>query len=404
METGSEAEFNKAIQLIQLGRFDMAEKHLLRCLAADPENADALAHLAMLYNLKNNTAVAEDFIKQSIGFDPENYYAFYIYSKILYAKENYKGALQMIDECLNYYPEFVSGHTYKGLILYNTGYFDKALSCFNDALNLDATDSEALSLKSKCLRALGKKEEAYHLSEEGVRQNIESESAWIQKGIMQIESRHYKLAKESFENAIRLNPENVIAKELLLKVKKLLNGFLRNFESKTNQKLLLTQNSYWFIIIPHFWFGILFRALLLQFCDYVSHAADLFYSFNSYNRNLFSSLRKKSVMVFSVTHAIFILLIAAYVITHLKITIAAIYLVLFFNILFFSYADDAESEYSKIVIYIFAIITIFLLAALFISKQAGAIFTLTLFAHTIFTMLFYLKVKVLGLNRTFIEK
>ena len=400
----AESEYLRAIQLIQLDRFDAAEKSLKRCLAAEPEHADALAHLAMLYLLKNNTHDAGELIKQSISFDPENYFAFFIYAKYYYKLEDIPQAIEMIDVCLSYYPEFVQAYIFKSVVLYNNGHFEEANKCTDVALEIDATDSEALSMKSKCMRALGKNFEAYQISTHGVEQNIDSDTAWLQKGLMQLDSHHYPEAKESLENAIRLNPESAYAKEQLLRCIKLINPALRNITEKTNQKLLLTKDSYWFAIIPQFWFGILLRALFLQLCDFISHTSDLIYYTKPYTRNLFSPERSNCTKFFLIVYGLILFLTIGAFVFEFQNLFLIIYALLFAAILVMSYSDDIENAYAKYITGIFALILTGSLLYYFFIGRPVLISVLLFLSHMIFTALFYLKIKVMGLNRTYIEK
>lgn len=203
--------------------------------------------MALIKCNQNKYGEAIELIQKSISNNPENYYAYYLYSKVLYALNDDTEALININTSLNYYPEFVPAIFHKAAMYYNNGYYNEALDTINYALSLEPGDSDCLTFKSKCLRALGNKSEAHQLAKEGLSYDIENTESWFQKARLQVENNQYPEARISIENALRLSPENESIRQYLLQVIKLSNNHVYGFEVRTNKKLLLQNRHMGFI-------------------------------------------------------------------------------------------------------------------------------------------------------------
>ena len=171
-------------QLMNQGRLDEAERYLLQAIAIDPEFADALDHLGIVYRRMNRLAEAEAMYLRSIGIDDRNRVpyinlaivyrmqgrlndAFELYRKLIeinpndpegyfgigtifFLVENFEASHAFFDAAVVLYKAYNSSYVYhayhyKGLMYYYSNNYEEALWYLEEVqksgMNVDGLNS-----------------------------------------------------------------------------------------------------------------------------------------------------------------------------------------------------------------------------------------------------------------------
>jgi len=163
----------------QLDHYQPAEKHFKKCIAEQPDHADAYEYLAQLYLAMGRAGTADDYIKKSLELDPNNSHGWYLHAHLCLHHENYKAAIESAERSLSLNPE-----------------------------NINAKET-VIRIRRK-MNSEGKinNQEAIEKQTELLADSPESAYLHYGMGTLYLEDRKYKEAEEFYRSAIRLNPED----------------------------------------------------------------------------------------------------------------------------------------------------------------------------------------------------
>lgn len=138
----SEVRFQKALIYDRLGNKKAAASSLEDALKSDSRNLDALARLVP-YQVENRDM--EDALynlNRILRSQPYRFEAYLLRAEVQSSLQRLKEAEEDIDLYLTYFPESHRAHYLKGKIRYDHGRFLDAIRSFNQALKMDAGESE----------------------------------------------------------------------------------------------------------------------------------------------------------------------------------------------------------------------------------------------------------------------
>jgi tetratricopeptide (TPR) repeat protein len=204
--------FERASQLVELGRYPEAEKYIKDILAAEPANTQALVMLAICEAELNRLDEALAHIKEALGQQPTNDYILYLYALILVKKNEVKEAEQYINGAIAFNPQNADYFGLQANIKLIRKEWKLALEISNKGLAIDPENLTCLNIRSTALFKLDKKDEAYATIEEALNYDPEDDGTHANIGWGLLEKGAHKKALEHFREALKINPENNSAK------------------------------------------------------------------------------------------------------------------------------------------------------------------------------------------------
>ncbi len=178
------AQIGLAKAYIQSGKAGQARPPLEKALEYDSRSGEAYSVLAMVNQLEGENELAEKSFRKAISYSDEPSDVHNNYGAFLYAQGRYEEALEQLDKAASnvYYPKRSYSYQNMGLV----------------------------ALK------LGKKTEAQHYFEKGLRLNKRLPRAYFELAEIFFQQKKYTQAKEHYEQFKKLSRQN--ARSLLLGV------------------------------------------------------------------------------------------------------------------------------------------------------------------------------------------
>ncbi len=129
--------FEIAQIFINTGRFDIAQKYLLKAYKHNPKEPNVILDLAYCFEKNGELDRSEEFYTKYLKINPFSKLAWYNLG-IVYTKLQQKDkALEALDFAIAIDPEFLSALVNKGFILYEKNKLDEAKDCFDKVLSLN---------------------------------------------------------------------------------------------------------------------------------------------------------------------------------------------------------------------------------------------------------------------------
>jgi tetratricopeptide (TPR) repeat protein len=219
----------RAQQLIQLKRYAEAEKELKQVLAADPNQAQALALFAICQSEQGNTKEASSLIQQAVAKEPDNDYFLYLYAFFLFREEKYKEAEKLISNAIAFQPHNAEYFGLLALVKMSQREWNAALETANRGLAVDPDNLTCLNARSTSLFKVDKKEEAYITIEKALSKDPENEVTHTNLGWGLLEKGDHRRALEHFREALKIDPDYSFAKAGLVEGLKARYWFYRLF-------------------------------------------------------------------------------------------------------------------------------------------------------------------------------
>jgi len=153
-----EALYNKALILKQKGNYPDAITLFDKALAGEAfdKKAGAWYNKGKILYIEGKPDEALGCFDEALRFESEYTPALTEKGNILLGHEKYDEALACYDKVLEYTPGDNVAWYNKGVVLYEKEKFEEALKCFNKSIELDPDYGEALQMKDKTIRSLGK--------------------------------------------------------------------------------------------------------------------------------------------------------------------------------------------------------------------------------------------------------
>lgn len=220
METIRTDRWQRAVQqFLAVRRPAQAEQLVRRRLATCPQDAVAYEQLALtLLNQPGRDAEALEVILQAIALAPQSSDAHYFHSIALLRNSQTYAALEAINEALRLHSYCAQYFGYKAVILNSRQQPEEALQAANAGLFINPSHLECLYQRILALRKLQQfreaaasiKQLAHYYPNEALSQRL--------LGEMEQRAMHPSVAETHFREALRLNPNDGIAREKLLQL------------------------------------------------------------------------------------------------------------------------------------------------------------------------------------------
>jgi len=167
----SGAHNNLGLSLINLNRFEEAEKAFREAIKKNPSNPEAHSNLGNVLGNTNRFEEAEKEFREAIKISPD----------------------------------FISARTNLGVLLDNTNRFEEAEKEYRKAIKINPNFANAHYNLGFLLVRLNRYEEAEKEYGETIRINPDDEAAHVNLGILLYDLRRYKEAEKEYRQAIKIN-------------------------------------------------------------------------------------------------------------------------------------------------------------------------------------------------------
>ncbi len=212
-ELGRQGHLERARLLLHQKRYREAEQHAGAILQGNPNDADALQILGHCRLDTGRYAEAIQLLQQCLGLEPGEDYVHYLLAFAHYRTKNKSTALVSLQSAISLNP-YASG--YYGLyayILLEENKYAEALDKANLGLAVNAQDMPCLNARSQALFRLKDKAAAYDTIREALTVDPEDDFTHTNFGWHFMETGKQKAARDHFRQALRINPNNGMARQ-----------------------------------------------------------------------------------------------------------------------------------------------------------------------------------------------
>jgi tetratricopeptide (TPR) repeat protein len=240
---------DRARALIDLNRPGPAEEEVRREIATEPDNAEAHALLARILSRLERHGEAEEAARQAIHLAPGESDGHFALAAVLVGAERMDEAERAIDTAIRLAPYYAGYFALLGAIHLERRRWEQALAAAEHGLELDPEHVDCLNVRATALRQLGRPDEAEAATLGALELDPESSFSHATAGWNFVQRGDYERAATHFREALRLEPDNEMAREGILAVLKARNPIYRVmlryflFMSKLSGRMA------WFVII-----------------------------------------------------------------------------------------------------------------------------------------------------------
>jgi tetratricopeptide (TPR) repeat protein len=226
---------DKGLRYITSEEYDSAISSFNDAIAINPNNYVPHNYKGDILLKKGDYNGAIDAYEKAIAANPKNDYAYYCKGDAYFKLEDYKQAIVSYDEALKISPRKgkrseLSEYEYKrGVSLYDSGKYEEAIECLDKSLEANSKNTqtwyykglvlahrsqynEAISCYDEALKLNPTYSEATKAKESAIEEQRQKEiSLLINEGLRYNKINDYQNAIDSFDKAIRLNPNYALA-------------------------------------------------------------------------------------------------------------------------------------------------------------------------------------------------
>lgn len=213
-------QLQRALVLHAQGRHEMVEKELRELLSQNPENAFALALLAISLAELERRDEAESSAREAIGNAPDLPFAHYALARVLMDRHRPDDAAAAIAEAIRLEPGDADFHATNAAIQFQKEQWQAALQAAETGLQMDPEHVGCNNLRAMALVKLGRKSEAGATLDTTLSREPENSTTHANKGWTLLEQGRRKEALAHFKESLRLEPGNEWARAGLVEALK----------------------------------------------------------------------------------------------------------------------------------------------------------------------------------------
>jgi len=207
---------SRAMSLIQLKKFDEAQKDLDKLKRIIPQNSRVNYAQGLIYFSEEKLDEAQAAFEQAAASNNVNPLAFYFLGTINFVKGNLEQAESYSEQFLARAPDNVAGRKLAARIKLKLNKPEAVVELLQPVVQQFETDVEAMNLLATALLKTGKTDEAIELLNKVATLEPDSAQAQMRLGAGLLLEGEQKKAAEYLEKAAKLDPENRQADILLV--------------------------------------------------------------------------------------------------------------------------------------------------------------------------------------------
>jgi tetratricopeptide (TPR) repeat protein len=201
----SQAPREQALELMQAGKLDEAERVLLRELARDPGRDELLLDLAKLHIRGRSFEEAERNLQEYLRAHPDTPLALGLAGEVKFREKDFQGATAYLRRMLALRPDDGIAHKLLALCYGAENRWDEALPHLNRAVTLLPGDEESHYWLGRCLLEGGHYQQAVEEFQETLRIRPDFLKAYDNLGLCYDRLSKYDLAIANYRRAVELD-------------------------------------------------------------------------------------------------------------------------------------------------------------------------------------------------------
>jgi hypothetical protein len=203
--------FNTAFQLHQSGRVQEAIRLYCALLPQQKNNAHLLFLLGTANAQIGQIGIAQQHLKRSLALNPQNPFANHNHADVLLSLKRPDEALACCDKALTLKPDFAEAHNTRGRALQALKRPDEALTSYDQALSLRPDYAEAYYNRGVALQDLQREDEALASYDQALSLAPGMVQGHNNRGLALQELRRPDEALASYDKALSLDPGHIEA-------------------------------------------------------------------------------------------------------------------------------------------------------------------------------------------------
>jgi len=204
-------EMQIAVGHHQAGRLREAEGIYRQVLAAEPNRADALHLLGVIFLQQGNGAQAVELITKAVAVDPSNHSSHANLGMAYHALNRLEDAEKSLRNALALKPDWDGAHSNLGVVFQAKGDLDSAEASFRQALTLNPDHADALNNLGGIFKDRGKLQQAEECYRRTLALKPNSVETYINLGSVLQRRGSLEQAEECFREALALRAEDPAA-------------------------------------------------------------------------------------------------------------------------------------------------------------------------------------------------
>lgn len=246
--------FLLGLEMLELKRYEEAEKYFSLSLTIIPDRLSTLTNLAAtLIALKKFTA-AEAIIHKSINLFPNDELIHFINGNLMQEKSRWLDAIACYDKAISHKADYAAAYINRGLSLFNLNRFEEAFSSYDKSIHLERDNAEAYYYRGNTLQKLNRVEEALKSYEQAIKLGLNSTEVFYNRGKVLAELGRLDDALTSYSKAVTID---VNFAEALCACGNVLQDLDRHNEALTSYNQAIKVNA-------NFWAAYVNRGISLQ--------------------------------------------------------------------------------------------------------------------------------------------
>lgn len=227
-------EYEKGLEAFAKGDYDEAQKIFEKLVEEGHNFADVLNKLGFIYSMKGEYEKAVSYLKKALEINPRYTEAAINLAFVLSELGRYEESLALRESIKNYVVEKNSHKNVDPFILGKIAnmhaeiaeryeelqWFDEAIEEYKKALKLRPTFVDIRTKLAVLEREKGNIEEAIEHLTQCLLENPNYLPSYIQLGLSYYSMGEYDLAKKQWENVLKKDPDNAVAKTYLAMIQK----------------------------------------------------------------------------------------------------------------------------------------------------------------------------------------
>ena len=196
-----------ASEYYQAGDLQRAEHICSELLKVNPDNADALHLLGLIYYKTENYDLAIQHIEKAVKFNPADADAYYNLGNAHEAKGQLDEAITYYQKAIDLDPTFAEAHNNLGFALYSKGQLDEAIMYHQRAIELRPNFPEAYNNLGFALHDKGKLEETIRCYQKALKLNPHYPEAYNNLGLAFQDNKQLDEALSCYRKAIEIDQD-----------------------------------------------------------------------------------------------------------------------------------------------------------------------------------------------------
>ena len=198
----------RALQLFERSRYELAEEQLRQALAVEPDDSHAHALLALCLAHREQFEEADTEARQAVHLAPDFGFAHYAHASVLRDRNRFAEAQRAIEEALRLDPEDADYWAMLSQIRLDQRQWSPALEAAEHGLHFVPDHVACTNLRAIALVKLGRKSEAGATIDVALARDPENAVTHANQGWTLLEQSQPAKALEHFRESLRLDPTN----------------------------------------------------------------------------------------------------------------------------------------------------------------------------------------------------